>query len=107
MFWSFRRVWGIGLCVAALAGYAALPLFFPKSSLILTAAGDGSAWILILATAIIATANAVREHGQTRVFWALMAVGCLTWSFNLGMWAYYEVLLRREIPEPFFGDVIL
>jgi signal transduction histidine kinase len=104
---SFRRVWGIGVCVAALAGYAALPLFFPKSSLVLTAAGDGSAWILILASAVIATANAVRERGQTRVFWALMAVGCLTWSFTLGMWAYYEVLLRREIPEPFFGDVIL
>ena len=104
---SFRRVWGIGLCIAALAGYATLPRFFPKSSLVLTAAGDGSAWLLILAAAVITTANAVRERGQTRVFWALIAVGCFTWSLNLGMWTYYEVLLRRDIPEPFSGDIIL
>ena len=36
-----------------------------------------------------------------------MAAGCLLWTANLTTWAFYEVVLRRDVPEPFFGDVIL
>jgi signal transduction histidine kinase len=36
-----------------------------------------------------------------------MAAGCFLWSANLSLWTLYEVFLRRSLPEPFVGDVIL
>jgi len=52
-------------------------------------------------------ANAISTRGQTRLFWSLLAAGCALWTVNQGLWTYYEVLLRRDIPDPFIGDVIL
>lgn len=104
---SFRRLFGIGVCLALLSAYAVLPVFFAKNSLALTAAGDGSAWVLILFSAVISGRNAFRERGQARAFWAFLSAGCFIWSVNMGSWVYYEVLLRREVPEPFFADVVL
>ncbi len=105
---SFRsRAWGVGICTVLLAGYAVLPAFFPRHSLVLTGAGDGSAWILILVAAIVAGVNGIRARGQARAFWLLFSGGCLIWSVTLGMWTYYEVLMRRDSPDPFVGDMIL
>lgn len=53
------------------------------------------------------TSNAVSERGQTRLFWSLMAVGCFMWSVSQGGWAFYEVFLRRDLPDPYFGDIVL
>jgi len=36
-----------------------------------------------------------------------MAAGCSIWAVNMSMWVYVEVLLRREIPDPFVGDIVL
>ena len=52
-------------------------------------------------------ANAVSTRGQVRLFWGLMALGCLLWSTNLALWTLYEVILRRTLPDPFIGDVVL
>src|SRR5258708_20315441 len=50
--------------------------------------------------------NAVTQRGA-RVFWSLLGLGSFLWTVNMGIWSYYEVILRRELPEPCIGDVIL
>jgi signal transduction histidine kinase len=73
----------------------------------LTAFGDVTQFLLVAFAAILMASNAVSSRGQTRGFWLLMAAGCCLWAGSLGAWTFFEVLQRREVPEPFFGDVIL
>ncbi len=73
----------------------------------LTAFGDVTQFLLVAFAAILMVSNAVCSQGQTRGFWLLMAAGCCLWATSLGAWTYFEVLRRRDVPEPFFGDVIL
>jgi hypothetical protein len=69
--------------------------------------GDTIQFLLISLAAAVMMANAVSNRGNTRIFWSLMAAGCLLWAANQSLWLLYEVILRREIPAPFIGDVIL
>jgi signal transduction histidine kinase len=71
------------------------------------ALGDTTSLLLIALSTAVMVANAVSNRGQTRIFWGLMAVGCFLWTVNQGLWTLYEVILRRDLPEPFVGDVIL
>jgi signal transduction histidine kinase len=88
----------LALAIASLAlgrGYA------------LAVVGNLSALILLLMATFAMAANARRERGQNRLFWALWAAGCALWTVNQACWAFYEVILRRDLPDPFLGDVIL
>jgi signal transduction histidine kinase len=73
----------------------------------LLAFGDIAQFSLLFLAFVLMAANAVANRGQSRLFWGLMALGCLLWSADLALWALYEVILRRTIPEPFIGDVVL
>src|SRR6185312_10025317 len=64
-------------------------------------------FLLLFVACLLMLANAVSTRGQVRVFWGLMALGCLLWSASLALWTLYEVILRRGIPDPFIGDAIL
>jgi len=44
---------------------------------------------------------------RTRVFWALLTLGCFAWLVGQTIWTYFEVDLRQSVPNPFIGDVIL
>lgn len=44
---------------------------------------------------------------HTRLFWILMIAGMSLWLTYQGMWNYFEVLKREEVPDPFLGDVVL
>ncbi len=69
--------------------------------------GDIVPLVVALAAAIIMAGNAVESRGHSRLFWAMMTLGMLMWSFSQAGWVWFEVLLRTRIPEPFFGDVAL
>lgn len=73
----------------------------------LTAFGDITQFLLVGFATGLMVSNAVSSRGQARGFWTLMAAGCGLWATSLGAWTVFEVLLRREVPEPFFADVIL
>ena len=74
---------------------------------LLSAFGDLTQLLVIVLATALMVANAVSNHGEVRMFWLLMAVGCVLWTANLSMWVVFEVVLRKDVPEPFFGDVIL
>ena len=44
---------------------------------------------------------------RARVFWILMTGSILFRLAYQGMWTYFEVIKRQEVPEPFSGDVVL
>ena len=73
----------------------------------LLAFGDIAQFLLLFLAFLLMAANAVSTRGQIRLFWGLMALGCLLWSADLALWTLYEVILRRTIPEPFIGDAVL
>lgn len=91
---------------ALLLTYAALPAIFHRGSFPLTAIGDITCTALFTWATVVACRNAVRDP-ETRAFWGFMTAGCSIWAINLGLWVYVEVLLRREIPDPFVGDIVL
>jgi hypothetical protein len=96
----------IGGMISLVLGYAVVSLTVPAGFPLL-AFGDIAQFLLLLLAVLIMLVNAVANRGQIRVFWGLMAAGCLLWSANLALWTLYEVILHRNIPEPFIGDVIL
>jgi signal transduction histidine kinase len=100
-----RHWWGVLMAVMALA-YAAVSLSLPQGPTVI-AFGDIATLFLICAATAVFTWNAIGARGQARLFWALIALGCLLWTVNQALWTLYEVVLRRELPDPFVGDVIL
>ena len=104
---SFLQKWWASGTAVLLLGYGAMSLVMPRGRLPLTATSDFVGLALLLLASALMLANALRNTGQARTFWALMAAGCFMWSISQGGWAYYEVILRQDLPDPYFGDIIL
>jgi diguanylate cyclase (GGDEF)-like protein len=83
-----------------------LGLRFPRS-FGLTAFGDLTQCILLLAAFLSILSAAIAAKGRTRFFWLFMTLGFGMWLSAQLLWTYFEVLLRREVPNPFVGDIVL
>ena len=103
---TLRRHWWSVSTVAIALLYAAVSLSLPRGPAIIVF-GDVAVLLLIAASTAVLAGNAIMAGGQVRLFWALMAAACLLWTANQVLWTYYEVILRRDLPDPFFGDIIL
>ena len=96
-----------------IAGAGALCLMWVWASLVirrgfvLALVGDGVALAALAITTAVVLRNARTSGGRVRLFWSLTAVGFSMWTFNQAAWFVYEVVLRRQMPDPFFGDIIL
>ena len=86
--------------------YAAASLFVSKGPA-LTAFADISGLILLLIAAASAAANAFQSPREQRSFWVLMALGFSLWACNQASWGYFELILKRQLPEPDFFDIVL
>ncbi len=90
----------------ALLVVAVLSLASPQSVL-LSGSDDLFSFVLTSTAAAVLAINAVRAREQQRVFWGLMALGAALWAVNGAYWSYYELLLRRPIPEQTWCDAVL
>src|ERR1035437_9239234 len=65
--------------------------------------------LLLVATAAFLpnTARSRCPAPHIRFFWILMSVGMIFWLTYQGMWIYFEVIKRQEVPNPFLGDIVL
>ena len=90
-------------CVATLI----LGALFLARSFALGAMSDWIQCILLLSGALSLIPNAIRSRGRVRVFWALLATGMAFWFSYQAMWTYYEVWLRRDVPDLCAGDLVL
>jgi signal transduction histidine kinase len=93
-----------GVCV--LLAFALAPAVFP-SPFFRVAMGDVLPLLLITAAFIVSGRNALDSRGHTRLFWSLVAVGMGMWCFNQACWTWFEVVIRKALPDPFPGDVVL
>jgi signal transduction histidine kinase len=101
---AFGKLGRPGLLVLV-AAVVAITCFTPRG-FALTVFGDVFGLILLLITTGAILRNAISEP-RNRAFWALLSVGCLMWAINQWSWTWFEVILRRDLPDPFFADVIL
>jgi signal transduction histidine kinase len=103
---ALTRRWWMTCTAGLLLAFALVSVSLPRGS-VLIAVGDITALLLMFLASVVLLANAISSHGQTRMFWSLMAGGCFLWNINQGLWTFFEVIQHRNIPDPFVGDVIL
>jgi len=79
----------------------------PARSFLLTAFSDVVQCLLLLSGAASFVPLMLRSRGRIRLFWSLIALGIFFWLSYQLLWTYYEVVLRRDVPVIFAGDVII
>jgi signal transduction histidine kinase len=98
-------------CLVAVSGFVfvqATASLLLRSGFALTAASDLIQSALLLAGTLVFLTNALATRGRTRLFWLLMSLGLAFWfAYQTLLWTYFEVFLRQEVPDVFWGDVIL
>jgi hypothetical protein len=102
------KLWCCLLAALVLAQFA-VSLRMPRGET-LTVASDLIQSVLLLIGTAAFLPNTLRSRcsiARTRGFWILMSAGMLFWLAYQGMWNYFEVVKRQEVPEPFSGDVVL
>ncbi len=62
---------------------------------------------LVAAAACLSWQNAARSHSNVRAFWLLIFLGTAMWLASLLIWSNFELVLRREVPDIPFGDILL
>ncbi len=80
--------------------------FLPRS-FGLTAFSDIIQSLLLLSGAVAFVPLALRSRGRVRLFWSLIVLGLTFWLSYQVFWTYYEVLLRRDVPDLCAWDVVL
>jgi signal transduction histidine kinase len=97
------------LLVVLVLAQTAASLFIP-AGVRLTIASDLIQFsVLLVATAVylLNTRRSLCPTFHVRLFWMLMSAGMLFWLTYQGMWNYFEVLKRQDVPDPFLGDIVL
>jgi diguanylate cyclase (GGDEF)-like protein len=99
------RAWygAIGVFVMAQVAASVCLARGPVLTLVTDLVGIG----LIALTAAACVMNAVRTSKRLRIFWWMQACGFLMLLIAQSLWSVYEVILRKEAPNPFIGDIFL
>ena len=104
-----RDQFWLSLLVSLALAQVAASLLMPRGEA-LTIASDLIQGTLLLAATIAflpKTTRASSRNFHTRLFWILMTTGMVFWLSYQGMWNYFEVVRREDVPNPFAGDVVL
>src|SRR5215469_6793951 len=99
------KLWSIGI-VGCLAALVLAALFWPQSFR-LTAFSDIIQCVLLLSGTICFLPHLRRSQGRMRLFWVLITLGIGFWFAYQLLWTYFEVYLRRDVPDPFGGDMVI
>ena len=105
---ALTKLW-VALLVALVLAQTAASLLMPRGAALTIASDLIQGSLLLVATAAFLP-NTARSRCPTphiRLFWILMSVGMLFWLTYQGMWNYFEVLKRQDVPDPFLGDIVL
>ncbi len=103
---NVRQISAAVCTIGFLAAFALMP-GVAHGNFLQTATGDLAPLAVIAGTVILTLRNAYDSRGSTRLFWGLITVGMAMWCFNLAAWAWFEVWLRHDVPDPYYGDIVL
>jgi nitrogen-specific signal transduction histidine kinase len=102
------KIW-VSLLVGLVLAQVAASLLMPRGDALVIASDLIQGGLLLVATATFLP-NTSRSRCPTlhiRLFWILMSMGMLFWLIYQGMWNYFEVIKRMDVPDPFLGDIVL
>lgn len=102
------KLW-VSVLIALVLAQTAASVLMPRGDHLTIASDLIQGTLLLVATAAFLP-NTARSRCPTRhirFFWILMSVGMLFWLTYQGMWNYFEVLKRQDVPDPFLGDIVL
>jgi signal transduction histidine kinase len=97
---------GLGMSIALLAALV-VSAFILRRSFALTAFSDIVQSALLFSGFATFVPLASHSRGRIRLFWALIAMGVAFWLIYQLYWTYYEVVLRRDVPDLCTWDVVL
>ncbi len=103
---NVRQISAAVCTIGFLAAFALMP-GVAHGNFLQTATGDLAPLAVIAGTVILTLRNAYDSRGSSRLFWGLITVGMAMWCFNLAAWAWFEVWLRHDVPDPYYGDIVL
>ena len=101
-----RHRWFIAAAGITLA-FVTVSLAARGPSLRLTAFADLYGLALMIFALAVCVRNAIEGASQERTFWILMGLGFSLWVTNQLAWSVWEILIRRQIPDPFAYDIVL
>ena len=102
---SQLKFWAVIVVCLTLLQVAAT-LLVPRS-FSLTQISDVIDLLLMLSVLFVFLVNVNASPGQTRLFWTLLAT---CWGIGIvgqSLWMYFNLVLRKEVPNPFIGDILL
>jgi signal transduction histidine kinase len=102
---SYSQKLGLAGITALTIAVGAAEWFMPRG-FSTTVFGDLLALLMLSVASVAFCWNAIWQQ-RARIFWLLLGLGCVLWTIDSSIWAYYELILRRDLPEPCIGDVIL
>ena len=98
-------VW-LGASITSLAALVIVALA-TSAFFALTAFSDVVQCFLLLSGTLAFIPLATRSHGRVRLFWWLVTLGVAFWLLYQLYWTYYEMILRRDVPDLCAWDVVL
>src|SRR6185437_4072907 len=100
------KFWAFCLAVVVVA-QSASSFVLQARGFALTSISDLVQCALLLAATTFCSLTAFRSSGRIRLFWALMGFGLASWLAYQGLWTFFEVVKRQDVPNLFTGDAIL
>jgi diguanylate cyclase (GGDEF)-like protein len=102
---AYSRLWYSAIGALVLAQVVASALL-PRGS-VLTYTTDIIDASLIALALLAATFSAIRGHSRLRLFWMLQSCSFALSLVAQALWMGYELILKKEAPNPFIGDIFL
>src|SRR5437879_4678308 len=96
----------IAASALVLVGGSAGALLLSSHRFFLAASSDIISFSLTVAIFIGLLRCALATHRHVRAFWLLLSAGAIFRCLNLGLWVYYETILRQPVPEFFWWSLI-
>jgi signal transduction histidine kinase len=103
---SQRSYFWLAAVAGLLAALVLAALLLPQSFR-LTAFSDLVQCILLISAAASFVPLVLHSEGRVRLFWSLLTLGISFWLLYQLLWTYFEVVMRRDVPDLFSGDIIL
>ncbi len=97
---------GLYFGFAALLASVLAALFVPEG-FGLNAFGDSLQVLFVAAATSFAFRNFLRSHSRARIFWFLVFAGALQWTVSNAIWATYEVVFAKPVPDLPLVDILL
>lgn len=104
-----RNQFWLSLLISLTLAQVAASVFMKRGDALTIASDLIQGTLLVAATAVFLprTSASASTSFRTRLFWILMTTGMVFWLTYQGMWNYFEVIKRVEVPDPFVGDIVL